>query len=345
MEKLLFGTDKNNKEIYSYTLYDNKGNYIKVLNLGATLQSVVVKNKKGEMVDTVLGFDNLEQYQQDKGRSCMGAVCGRVCGRIPQGRFFIEGVEYQLDKNAKEDCLHSGYEGLDKQFFDITDVGENYMTFSIFEESGKTGFPGNLSLSVKYTFNNGLLLIEYLANVTQSCPVNITNHSYFNLDGKGDVKNHNLQLNSDFFMQMDEKSIADGNVLPVANTCFDLRQGKKLGEIIEQSIEYQPHTRGFDQYLFNNYATTEYRRFGTLTAGDDSLKMDIFTNQCGAQLYTANFLQEQESKTGENLYPYRGIAIETQSPPNAISFSHLPSPILKRGQSYYHKTGYRFYFE
>ena len=343
MEKYFFGTDKKGNEIFKYTLTDEKGNSLSVLNFGATIQSVIITDKNGVKKDVVLGFDNIEQYEDNTDRTYFGAVCGRVANRIANGEFWIEGEKYTLAQNNGTNCLHGGIDGFDKKFFDLTDAGDDYMTFSTFSMAGEEGFPGNVSLSVRYTFRNGLLMLEYMAETTETCPLSLSNHAYFNLDGEGDVKKHKLQLNSHYYMTVRDDGLATGTVLPVEGTAFDFLTEKELGPQIERAAAEQPTVRGLDHHLFCDSAVSEYRKFGTLTASDGSLKMDIFTNQCGAQLYTGNFIPHMATKDRQ-VGQYSGVCIETQLPPNNLNFSHLPNMLLHRGERYYHKTGYRFYY-
>ena len=343
MEKELFGIDKNGNEIFKYTLTDEKGNRLSVLNYGATVQSLVVTDKNGIKKDVVLGFDNLPQYEDNTDRTYFGAVVGRVANRIANAEFWVEGEKYTLAKNNGDHCLHGGTDGFDKKFFDLTDAEDDYMTFSAFSMGGEEGFPGNISLSVRYTLRNSLLMIEYLATTTATCPVNLTNHMYFNLDGKGDILNHKLQLNSRYYMPVDNSVLATGAVLPVDGTAFDFRTEKTIGENIMAAKEAQPAVGGIDHHFFCDTAISEYRKFGTLTASDDSLKMDIFTNQCGAQIYTGNFIPEMEAK-GRPVGRFSGLTMETQLAPNNLNNSHLQSMLLHRNQQYYHKTGFRFYY-
>ncbi len=343
MEKQFFGTDKNGHEIFRYTLFDEKGNSLSVLNYGATIQSLVITDKNGVKKDVVLGFDNMEQYESDVDRTYFGAVCGRVANRIADGQFYIEGEKYTLVQNNSVNCLHGGKDGFDKKFFDLTDAEDDYMTFSTFSEDGEEGFPGNVSLSVKYTFRNGLLMIEYLATTTKTCPVSLSNHTYFNLDGSGDILGHKLQLNSHYYMTVADNGLATGTVLPVEGTAFDFLCEKTMEENIKAAAAAQPDVKGIDHHFFCDNGVSEYRKFGTLTASDDSLKMDIFTNQTGAQIYTGNFIPDMFAKD-RKVGQYSGVAIETQFPPNNLNFSHLPNMLLHRDEKYYHKTGYKFYY-
>lgn len=343
MKKEFFGTDKQGNEIYKYTITDRAGNSLSVLNYGATVQSLIVKDKNGQPRDVVLGFDNLRQYENDENRTYFGAVCGRVAGRIKGAGFYVEGEKFTLPQNDGENCLHGGNNGFDKAFFDLTDAEENYMTFSLFSMGGEEGFPGNISLSVRYTLNNGLLMTEYLANTTASCPLNITNHSYFNLDGCGDITGHSLQLNSHFYLDCGEDNMPTGVVSPVQGTAFDFLQEKNLGETIQAAKETHPSAGGIDHYLFCDSALSEYRKLGTLSASDNLLKMDIFTNQPGVTIYTGNKIPHMSTKD-RAVGAFSGIAIETGNSAAALEFSHLPSIMLHRGRQYYHKTAFRFYY-
>lgn len=342
MERTFFGIDKNGNEIFCYTLKSGDSS-VSILNYGATIQSLKIKNKAGELVDIALGFDNLGQYEKEENRTYFGAVCGRVANRIEKGRFFVEAKEYQIPQNDKGNCLHGGTDGFDKKFFDLTDIGENYLTFSAFSENGEQGFPGGLSVSVKYSFNNGLLLIEYRGKTTADCPVALTNHCYFNLDGDKDIRDHRLKLNSKFYLEIDDNGLANGLVTTTEGTDFDFTKGERLGDKIARIKAARPTIKGIDHYFFCDSGITDYRLFGTLSNKTETLKMDIFTNQTGAQVYTGNFIPELVGK-GVTICENSGICIETHTPPNSMKFSHLPTMILKKGESYYHKTGYKFYY-
>ncbi len=339
MEKELFGTH-NGIDVYKYTLKDDEGNSISVLNYGATIQSLVIKNSNGEFVDVVLGFNTLEEYKNHS--AYFGAVCGRVCNRIQDAKFYIEGEEYNLIKNNANACLHGGFVGFDKLHFDLTNIDTDFLEFSVFSMDNDEGFPGNVSLKVKYTFKNKLLLIEYTATSTKTTPLNITNHTYFNLDGKGDIKNHSLQLNSNFYMPVFDDGVATGEVLKTKNTPFDFKEFKKLGDTINLLKVNQPAVNGLDNHFFIDYAKSMYRKFGTLKNEDESLFMDIYSNQTGTQIYTGNFIDDMMAKNNK-VGEYSGVAIETQLPANNLNFSYLPSMLLNKGEVYKHKTGFKFY--
>lgn len=333
MKKTLFGVTKSNEEVFCYSLFDNK-NYVNILNYGATIQSLVIKNKNNEFVDVVLGFDNISQYEQEKNRTFMGAVCGRYANRIAHGCFYINGQKYNLAKNDNGNCLHGGKNGFDKCIFQVDDFTKNSITLSLLSKDGDSGFPGDLLLKVKYTFKDNTLTIEYFATTTKDCPVNITNHSYFNLMGKGDILTHKLQLNSNYYMDTNVNGLANGNIVKTALTPFDFSTCKEINEATK--------FMDIDHHFYINPSTTYHSKLGTLIAPDNSLSMDIYTDQCGAQIYTGNSIVDNISKCGA-ISKYSGICFETQSVPNAMEFSYLPSPILKVNEQYSHRSDYKFY--
>ncbi len=339
MNKELFA-NFNGQEIYKYTLTDSEKNSVSILNYGATIQSLVIKNKQGEFIDVVLGFDTLEEYLNHT--AYFGAVCGRVCNRIEDAKFFIDAKEYTLEKNNNDACLHGGSNGFDKKVFLVTGSGSDYLELSYFSKDNEAGFPSDLLINIKYTFKNKLLLIEYTAKTNGKTPVNLTNHSYFNLNGKGDIKNHTLELKSSFYMPVRDDGVATGEIIKTENTLFDFKTKRKLGDVIDKLKEIQKPVNGLDNHFFSDYQTTDYRKFAVLQNEDESLTMEVFSNQTGAQIYTGNFIDKMKAKkimVGEN----SGIAIETQLPPNALKYSYLQNMILTSEDNYYHKTGYKFY--
>lgn len=342
MEKKYFGKSNSNQEIFSYTINHGE-NALCVLNYGGTIQSLKIKNKNGKLVDVVLGYDNIEQYEKTENRTYFGAVCGRVANRIGEGKFFVDAIEYKLPKNDKGNCLHGGENGFDKKLFELTASGEDFIVLSTTGQDGEEGFPGEVLLSVKYTFKGGLLMIEYYATTTSTCPAAFTNHSYFNLDGTGTISTHSLQLNSQFFLEIDDNGLAIGVVKSTRGTDLDFAKETELGERISSLKRQRPTIKGIDHYLFCDSGITEYRRFGTLSNSERSLKLDIFTNQTGAQIYTGNYIPKGIGKDVE-ICENSGVCFETHTPPNSLGFSHLPTMLLKPGENYYHKTGYRFYF-
>ncbi len=341
MDKILFGKTKDNKDVFLYKLYDNQ-NHISILSYGATIQSLAIKNNNDELVDVVLGFDNLSQYEQLEDRTFMGAVCGRYANRIAYASFYIDGKKYNLLKNNNGNCLHSGISGFDKEVFEVESFTDNSITLAAISFDGAGGFPGDIALKVKYTFKDTILLIEYFATTTKPCPINITNHSYFNLLGKGNVLSHKLKLNSNYYMNVDDNGLANGLISKTIDSPFDFSSPKELSGAITHVQKSQPSIAGIDHHFYANLEAYDYRYFGTLSAPDDSLSMDVYTNQSGAQIYTGNFIPDTASKSGE-ISKFSGICIETQSVPNAMSFPYLPSPILKDNETYYHKTAFKFY--
>ncbi|MGM9532459.1 aldose epimerase family protein [Intestinibacter sp.] len=330
----LFGITKDNKKVFSYTISD-KENHATILNYGAVINSLVIKNKNDKLVDVVLGFDNIEQYEDQRDILFMGAVCGRYANRIANGKFYINNREYNISQNDKGNCLHSGESGFDKRIFDVEEVTENSILLSIKSEDGDGGFPGEFLLKVRYTLENNSLKINYSAKTTKDCPVNITNHSYFNLTGNGDILNHKLKIYGDYYMDLDENGLANGKIKDIKGTPFDFSDFKE----IKSALDYMD----VDNHFYADTRHSYYNKFATLCAPDDSLSMDIYTDQCGAQVYTGNSIPSiQHTKSGP-IKKYSAICFETQSVPNALEFSYLPSPILKAGEIYSHNSEFKFY--
>jgi len=241
---------------------------------------------------------------------------------------------YNLLKNNNGNCLHGGESGFDKCFFKVDEFTESSILLSLLSNDGHSGFPGDLSLKVRYTLKNNTLTVDYFATTTKDCPVNITNHSYFNLMGKDNILTHELELNSNYYMDTDINGLSNGKIRKTLDTPFDFSKSKE----IKSAIDFME----IDHHFYINPAPSYYSKFATLKAPDHSLCMDVFTNQCGAQIYTGNSIVDTNSKSGR-ISKYSGLCIETQSVPNALEFSYLPSPILKENQEYLHKSEFIFY--
>ncbi len=340
MQKEVFGKI-GDEEIYKYTIKDSENNSISILNYGAIIQSLIIKNKNGEFIDTVLGYDDIDSYV--KCDMYIGAICGRVANRIEDARYSINDKEYTLTKNNHNAASHGGLAGFNKRIFKLIQEGEDFIILQIFSENGDGGFNANLTLNVKYTFKNALLLIEYFALCDEKSPVNITSHSYFNLNGKGNIKNHSLKLNSSFYMPVRDDGVTTGEVLSVKNTDFDFLKYTKLEQRILNLEKKQPSVKGIDHHFFQDFKTTDYRYMASLKNEDETLCLDVFCDVGGVQIYTGNYISDVKAKN-RFLEKNAGIAIEPQYPPNNLKYSHLENMLLEKGKEYYKKTGYKFYY-
>lgn len=313
------------------------------MELGCALTKILVPGKNGAKIDIVLGYDDFDGYRN--GNSCHGAVVGRVANRIKGASFSIDGKTCRLDKNDGENCLHSGFSRFEKMTWrgEPFSDGENAgVAFSRTGASGEQGFFGNVEFKVVYTLTKrDELILEYFARTDFPTPVNLTNHSYFNLDGKSSkssVLSHILQLDCDYYLETSDDLVPTGKIADVSNSAFDFRTEKTVGADIERTMA---HSRGYDTCFVTKADETECRKIGFLKSDLSGIKMEISTNQYGIQLYTGNYLCGT-GKRGEKLEMHGGICFETQRFPNAVNIPQFPCSVLRPEEKYYSKTVFAF---
>ena len=335
MKKEAFGYTKNGQEVDKYTIQSPGGLSTSILTYGAILQSFLLPSGR----DVVLGHDTMEDYErQDK---YLGAVVGRVANRIGGGRFTLNGKDYVLCQNNGPNHLHGGLVGFDKKVWQAKTEGET-LVLSCESADGEEGYPGKMDVTVRYWFSeDDTLWIDYTAKSDADTLVNLTNHTYFNLEGHGagSILNHTLWMDSDAFTENDEFSCPTGRILPVEGTAMDFRRPKPLGQDIDRNEEQIRRGNGYDHnFVLRNPSLTE--PFAKAQSG--GVTLTAFTTQPGAQLYTGNFLDGVVAGKGGACYEKRsGFCLETQGFPDAIHHPHFPSPVLKAGEGYHQKTGYR----
>ena len=325
MEKTFFGKISSGEDTYLYKITDGRIS-AQVLDFGAALYSLTVPDKNGSLTDVVLFHPDIEQTES--GARYIGVTVGRYANRINNSRFSLDGVEYRLEPNNNHNCLHGGSGGFDRRLWKSEEV-ENGIKFSHFSPDGEDGFPGNLNVSVTYKVENSALIIEYEGVSDKNTPLNMTNHTYFNLNGFGDIKKHKIKMNSDFYTPSDEFLAATGEIKSVSGTKFDLRKETELSEEYDHNF-----------ILSDN---TDLKNAGTLEGDISGIKMTTYTTMPGVQVYTANFLAKgTPGKNGAKYDRNYGVCLETQYFPGTVNFSHFPSCILKKGETYRHKTVYEF---
>ncbi len=340
-----FGKTADGTPVKAYTITNDNGVALKLLSRGATLAEWHVPDKNGQMADVVFGFDDMAGYES-KGNGYFGATVGRVANRIAGGKFTLNGKEYTLAKNDGPNTLHGGGKrSLDK----VVWTGQPFehgnrrgVTFKYISPDGEEGFPGDLAIRVTYTLTDkDEVRIDYEAVTDKATPVNLTNHTYFNLSGAGSptILDHELKLVADHYTPIDETLIPTGEIAPVAGTPFDFREFHKIGERVDQ-LNDQPG-KGYD----HNYVLNKQGGALALAAKVRDPKsgrvLSVFTTEPGIQFYGGNFLDGVKGKDGKP-YNYRSaFCLETQHFPNSVNEPKFPSIILEPGKTYRHTCIYQ----
>lgn len=343
-----FGELRTGEKVRLFHLENSKGAYAEILDYGALLVKLCVPDREGKLVDVVLGYDDLESYQEN---GCFfGAVIGRNGNRIEGGRFSIYGKETILAQNENENNLHSGPNGFEKKMWQLEASSEEKNSITLYRISpdGENGFPGEMRVSVKYelTENNSLRL-TYQGACDQPTVANMTNHSYFNLsgEGSGDILGQYLTIHAKYYTPVrDSKSIPTGEYAPVEGTPMDFTHAKQIGKEIDSGFSQLAYTGGYDHnYVTDNYAKGSLRLIASAYSEDTGIAMDVVTDCPGVQFYAGNFIKEEKGKNGHIYKKRNGFCLETQVEPNAINVENFHSPILEEGDVYHSVTEYRFY--
>ena len=333
-----FGTTAEGRKVHGLTLNNGLGLEISVINYGATLISVKVADKNGKSEECALGFDNISDYESHG--AFFGATIGRVGNRIAEAKYTLDGVAYDLSVNDLDrNHLHGGKKGFDKQIWNLETFEEGEYTAikcNYISPDGEENYPGNLKVEVQYILTtNNELIIQYWAETDKRTPVNLTNHTYWNLSGdkKDNIKTHKVQIDADSYLPIDEFSIPTGEKKDVEGTPFDFRLLKELGPAIDE-------TGGFD-HNFNlsqmkqrkpvNKMLVEHPVSGRL--------MEIKTTEPGVQFYTGYYLNALKDKGFDSFDAY---CLETQMYPDSVNHSNFPSIVLSPGEMYRQKTVHRF---
>jgi len=338
-----WGKTADGTVVHLFTLTNRHGVVAKVTTFGAILTELHAPDRAGRSVNVALGFDNLDAYL--KGHPGFGATIGRFANRIAKARFVIDGVEYKVAANSGANHIHGGRKGFDKMVWQAKVVptrnGEAAVEFSYLSKDGEEGYPGNLQVTVTYTLTEANeLRIDYRAQTDKATPVNLTNHSYFNLAGSGDVLEQELQLNADRYTPADDELIPTGAIASVKGTPLDFTKPEKIGARIEQ---LKPKPGGYDHnYVINGEAGT-LRLAARAREPKSGRVMEVSTTEPGVQLYTANWLDGKTRGTGGVVYPrHGGFCLETQHYPDSVNKPDFPSPILRPGQTFRSTTVFKF---
>ncbi|MCT8137120.1 galactose mutarotase [Anaerobacillus sp. CMMVII] len=329
------------KEVTQYTIKNDHGMKVSFINYGCIVTEISVPDANGLFENVVLGFDNLEDYLNFS--PFFGAICGRVAGRIGRAEFELNGKTYQLAKNDGENHLHGGRVGFDKVIWNAEIEDSSTVKFSRTSLSGEEGYPGNLAMDVTYSLTNeNELNITYHGVSDEDTIVNVTNHSYFNLSGdlKTDILDHELQLKSDKFIELGNDLIPTGEVLPVENTPFDFRNGRKIRDGVNSEFHQNVLVgNGYDHpFLLNEHHQKEII-LRDLSSGRELI---IETDEPCVVFYSGNMLQDHYQINGIQSKKHLGLCLETQGPPDAIHHPNFSTSILKKGETYSRSTRYTF---
>lgn len=326
-----------------YTFENKNGMIMEVSDFGATLHALLVPDKDGNLCDVVLGYDNPQGYEGPSG-TFFGATVGRNANRIGNACYTLNGKTYKLDKNDGNNNLHSGFDFYSFRIWNVKDTTENSITFSLHSPDGDQGYPGALDIDVTYTLlDDNTLQIQYHGVPDADTIVNMTNHSYFNLNGhaSGDVLKHTLWVDADHFTRADAESIPTGEITPVDGTPMDFRTKKEVGRDIDADYEAVIFGKGYDHnWCLNNNGT--FAKVAEINADVSGITMEVYTDLPGVQIYTANFLTEELGKQGVVYKRRQGICFETQYYPDAINHDHFAGSVCKTGEIYQTTTCYKF---
>ncbi|HEY2582612.1 MAG TPA: aldose epimerase family protein [Mucilaginibacter sp.] len=332
------------KQTQLYTLKNKNGMEAAVTNYGAHLVSLLVPDKTGKLIDVVIGFDDIDGYVKSLG-SYYGATIGRYGNRIAKGHFVLDGRRYDLFINNKPNTLHGGQKGFNAVVWDAKQLNDSTVELTYLSKDMEEGYPGNLNCKVTYqlTDDNGVK-ISYEATTDKPTIVNLTNHSYFNLNGigSGTILNHTVELKAANYLPIDPTSIPLGNIAPVAGTPFDFTKPAEIGERINDNNEQLKNGQGYD----HNYVLDKHdlnTPIATVTGDKSGIKMEIFTEEPGIQFYSGNFMSGTNIMLGGKKDDKRtAFAMETQHYPDSPNQSQFPSTVLRPGAVYKTITIYKF---
>lgn len=327
------------KDVFLFTLTNNKGDQVKISNYGGTITSWVTPDSKGNKSSIVLGFNDLSGYLAHP--PYFGATIGRYGNRIANGQFSLDGKSYKLATNNGKNHLHGGIKGFDKVVWDAAVLQDSVpsLTLNYTSKDGEEGYPGDLKVSVKFTFSDeDELTIEYNAETDKPTPINLTNHSYFNLTGDviNTILNETLMIDADKYTPVDSTLIPTGELKSVKGTPFDFTTPQKIGSRIALV------KGGYDHNWVLNHKANSMDHVATLSDSTSGRKLEVFTTEPGLQFYTGNFLDGKlKTSDGKPINQHAALCMETQHFPDSPNEPNFPSTILKPGEKYHTMTKYK----
>lgn len=338
---MAFDRLKDGRAVEKVILSNDRGTSVSLLTLGATIQSFVYDDK-----DIVLGFDHATDYFESG--AYIGATVGRVCNRIADGSFTLNGTTYTLNCNeaARRVHLHGGNVGFDKKIWACTvldDSAEPSVAFEAESADGEEGYPGNLRVRLVYTLTlDDTLMLDYTAETDADTPLNLTNHVYFNLNGCDGVTvcNHQLRICAEEYTPVTERLVPTGEYVSVANTCIDFRSFRSIGDALQGEDACMQYTGGVDHNFVLAHGRRPLSEAAVAYSPDTKIRVTCCTDLPGMQVYTGNFLDEKSGKYGLTWGKYQGFCLETQFFANSVNEPRFPSVVLKQGDVFTSRTTY-----
>lgn len=331
-----FRTEVNGKRTDLFVLKNQNGMEVCITNFGGRIVSVLVPDNRGNMKDVVLGFDSIQDYI--KYPTDFGATIGRYANRINQGKITLDGVNYQLPQNNFGHCLHGGPKGFQYQVFNARQLNDQVLELSYLSKDGEEGFPGNLTCKVTFSLtDDNAIDISYSAETDRTTVINMTNHSYFNLDGDPSKSNADylLTIDADAYTPVDNTFMTTGEIVSVEGTDMDFRKPIAIGARADNDFEQLRNGKGYDHNWVLNTKGDMSRSCATLESLTTGIVLDVYTNEPGIQIYAGNFLDGTLKGKKGVIYNHRAsVCLETQKYPDTPNKPEWPSALLRPGEQY-----------
>ncbi len=341
VKKSYFGTTKDLNRVYKFTVLNNRGTEVDIINYGATVTSFRIKDNLGKTHDIVLGYDSLDDYEN--GDKFFGSTIGRCANRISNSSFRINDKIYNLENNEGDNHLHGGENGFHRKIWDYK-VEERVVIFTYISEDMEEGYPGRCTLKVEFTLtDDNELCINYIGKTNKDTILNPTNHCYFNLNGHNDgsILKHSLTVNANSYTPIESDGIPKGKIYKVENTPFDLRTPKSIQEVISRESKQLFYGKGLDHNFCINGKENTLRLGAILEDDSRERRLMVYTTLPGIQIYTGNNIGRENGKGNSTYLDNSGICLETQYYPDSINIDEFQSPILKAGEVYKSTTIYK----
>lgn len=355
IQKNFFGKTLKQEQIYEYVIFNDKIQ-LNILDYGAIIRKLIYKGK-----DIVLGYDHLQDYEDNI--HYFGASIGRCANRIENGKFELDGKNYDLDQNNSINHLHGGANAIHKQVWSLESLTQEKLILKRIQKSEDDNYPGDLTIYAKFILEGDSLIINYEYSNNENSIADLTSHSYFNLDAKGDIRMHKVYLNSSLVNNINELMIPTGEVTNTVGTAFDFTHFQNIGDMLEKNKSELESPRGYDHNFiidmknknikniedrFGNISSFEYKNQdlqlnSVISNADDSLSLAVYSNTPCFQLYTGNFVENVKGKNGNIYNKHAGLCIEPQLVPNSINMPAFSSPKIEKDKRYNRFIAYRFF--